>query len=61
MPVASVTEMELDAMSDQITRIWRQEGIEVHLGTGEREPGDIHLRLVLSGYAGRRPATRTPA
>ena len=55
--------IELDAIRDQITRIWRQEGVEVHLGSRSRReprrhpPAPASWRMPLTG---RRPATSGP-
>ena len=54
----SVTGIEVDAIRDQIIRIWRQEGVEVRFSSLQTELGEAHLRLVLADTAGRRPATR---
>jgi len=52
----SVTVVEVDAIRDQITRIWSQEGVEVGFSSFQSELGEVHLRLALADTAGRRPA-----
>jgi len=52
----SVTIIEVDAIREQISRIWRQGGVEVRFDGIQTEPGEVHLRLVLTDTASRRPA-----